>query len=280
MKLALAGLLMTLGYAAAALCQAAALLWLMAGGAPARAQAQAPSLPVALELVIAIDTSASVDDREFTLQVQGIARAFADREVIAAIESLGPAGMAVALVQWSGPDAFALAIPFNHVYDQRTAKAFGFLVGLTQRRSTAGTTAMAYSVSRAAELIEANEFAGDRRVIDVSGDGRNNTPPNVETVRDLVVGSGITINGLAILSDDPRLDVYYRRSLIGGQDAFAEVAGGFEEFAQAVQRKLVREIYPPLSRLPARQRTAEGDRQMVFAPSTSGFSATASSLVK
>jgi hypothetical protein len=237
-------------------------------------------MPVALELVIAIDTSASVDDSEFALQVEGIAGAFADKEVIAAIESLAPAGMAVGLVQWSGPEAFTLAIPFNHVYDRRTAKAFGFLVRLTQRRSTAGTTAMAYSLGRAAELIEANEFAGDRRVIDVSGDGRNNTPPNVEEVRDRVVRSGITINGLAILSDDPRLDFYYRNSLIGGQDAFVEVADGFGEFAQAIRRKLIREIYPPLSSIPARRHAVGRLHQMPFAPSTRGVSAIASSRVR
>lgn len=270
----------TAGFAdtSAALCQVAALLWLTVGSAPVRAQAL--PLPVALELVIAIDTSASVDDREFALQVEGIAQAFTDREVIAAIESLAPAGMAVGLVQWSGPEAFALAIPFNHVYDRRTAKAFGFLVGLTQRRSTAGTTAMAYSLGRAARLIEANEFAGDRRVIDVSGDGRNNTPPNVEAVRDRVVESGITINGLAILSDDPRLDIYYRRSLIGGQDAFAEVADGFGEFAQAIRRKLIREIYPPLSSFPIRRHAAAKVPQIPLAPSTRGVSAIASSLVR
>jgi hypothetical protein len=254
------------------------LLGLIAGSAPA--SADAPPTPVALELVIAIDTSASVDDREFTLQVEGIARAFADREVIAAIESLEPAGMAVGLVQWSGPEAFTLAIPFNHVYDRRTAKAFGFLVGLTQRRSTAGTTAMAYSLGRAAALVDANEFAGDRRVIDVSGDGRNNTPPNVEAIRDRVVRSGITINGLAILSDDPRLDIYYRSSLIGGQDAFVEVAGGFGEFAQAIRRKLIREIYPPLSSIRMPRHAAPRLRQMPFSPSTRGASALASSRVR
>ncbi len=60
--------------------------------------------PVALELVLAIDTSASVDEREFTLQVAGIAEAFRNPEVIAAIESLGSLGMAISLVQWSAPE--------------------------------------------------------------------------------------------------------------------------------------------------------------------------------
>jgi hypothetical protein len=275
MKAHRTGLANHIANASAALCQAAAFLWFIAGSAPTRADV--PPAPVALELVIAVDTSASVDDREFTLQVEGIARAFADREVIAAIESLGPAGMAVGFVQWSGPEAFTLAIPFNHVYDRRTAKAFGFLVSLTQRRSTAGTTAMADSLGRAAALIDTNEFAGDRRVIDVSGDGRNNTPPNIEAVRDRVVQLGITINGLAILSDDPRLDIYYRNSLIGGQDAFAEVAGGFGEFAQAMKRKLIREIYPPLSNIFIPRHAAE---KLPHMPSTRGVSAIASSLVR
>lgn len=278
MKALSTGLPIRLANASAAVCQAAVLLGLIAGPAPARADA--PPTPVALELVIAIDTSASVDDREFTLQVEGIARAFADREVIAAIESLEPAGLAVGLVQWSGPEAFTLAIPFNHIYDRRTAKAFGFLVSLTQRRSTAGTTAMAYSLGRAAALIDANEFAGDRRVIDVSGDGRNNTPPNVEAVRDRVVQMGITINGLAILSDDPRLDIYYRSSLIGGQDAFVEVAAGFGEFAQAIRRKLIREIYPPLSSISIPRHAAAKLRQIPFSPSMRGVSAIASSRVR
>lgn len=217
------------------------------GAAAGAAAAQEVPRTVALELVLAVDTSASVDASEFELQVKGIAQAFAHPEVLAAIKSLGSAGMAVTLVQWSGQEASAAVLPFTHVYDDRTAKAFGFLVSLTQRRSSAGTTAMGHAVRLSAELLEENAFAGDRQVIDVSGDGRNNTPPNVEAVRDQVVRRGFTINGLAILSDDPRLDVYYRSSLIGGKDAFVEVASGYDEFARAVRQKLIREIYPPLS---------------------------------
>lgn len=203
--------------------------------------------PVALELVLAVDSSASVDAGEFDLQVKGIAQAFAHPEVIAAVESLGGMGMAVTVVQWSAPESSGAVLPFSHVYDRRTAKAFGFLVGLTQRRSTTGTTAIGNALELATALINGNAFDGDRRVIDVSGDGRNNTPPDVEGVRDRAVARGFTINGLAILSDDPRLDNYYESSVIGGRDAFVEVATGYDEFAQAIRRKLIREIYPPLS---------------------------------
>jgi hypothetical protein len=203
--------------------------------------------PVALELILAVDTSASVDAREFELQIRGIAEAFAHPEVIAAIESLGSAGLAVTLVQWSVPGNSAMVLPFHQVHDARTAKAFGFLVGLAQRRGFSGSTAMGHAIDYCIYLLENNEFAGERRVIDVSGDGRNNAPPDVEPARDAAVRRGITINGLAILSDDPRLDIYYKRSVIGGPDAFVEVADDFSRFAAAIRQKLIREIYPPLS---------------------------------
>ncbi len=203
--------------------------------------------PVALELILAVDTSASVDGREFELQMQGISQAFAHPEVIAAIESLGEAGMAVTMVQWSVPGTSAMVLPFHHVHDARTAKAFGFLVSLAARRSFSGSTAMGHAIDFCTYLIESNEFDGERRVIDVSGDGRNNAPPDVEPARDAAMRRGITINGLAILSDDPRLDIYYRRSVIGGPDAFVEVAHDFTQFATAIRQKLVREIYPPAS---------------------------------
>jgi hypothetical protein len=213
----------------------------------ASAAAEEPRTPVALELILAVDTSASVDAREFELQIKGISQAFAHPEVIAAIESLGAAGMAVTMVQWSIPGTSAMALPFHQVHDSRSAKAFGFLVGLSYRRGFSGSTAMGHAIDYCTYLLENNEFEGERRVIDVSGDGRNNAPPDVEPARDSAVKRGITINGLAINSDDPRLDIYYKRSLIGGPDAFVEVADDFSQFATAIRQKLIREIYPPLS---------------------------------
>jgi hypothetical protein len=211
------------------------------------AAAEEPRVPVALELILAVDTSASVDGREYELQIKGISEAFAHPEVIAAIESLGAAGMAVSMVQWSIPGTSAMVLPFHHVSNSRTAKAFGFLVGLSYRRGFSGSTAMGHAIDFCTYLLENNEYEGERRVIDVSGDGRNNAPPDVEPARDAAVRRGITINGLAILSDDPRLDQYYKRSLIGGPSAFVEVADDFSQFATAIRQKLIREIYPPLS---------------------------------
>ena len=70
---------------------------------------------------------------------------------------------------------------------------------------------------------------------------------------------------------------YYRNSLIGGQDSFVEVAGGFDEFAQAIRRKLIREIYPPLSSMFLPRHAAAKLPQMPARPSMSGVRANASS---
>jgi hypothetical protein len=79
-------------------------------------------------------------------------------------------------------------------------------------------------------------------VIDVSGDGMANFGEPPVTVRDALVKQGITINGLAILSEEPWLEDYYSRNVIGGPAAFVVVAKGFDSFAEAMLRKLVQEV--------------------------------------
>jgi Protein of unknown function (DUF1194) len=101
-----------------------------------------------------------------------------------------------------------------------------------------------------------------RRVIDISGDGVNNSGPPAEQARDRAVAEGITINGLPILNDRPTfgispnvpLDEYYRENVIGGPGAFVIAVEEFESFGLAVRRKLIREIsdLPPARRSAAR----------------------------
>ena len=95
-----------------------------------------------------------------------------------------------------------------------------------------------------------DSFEATRKVIDVSGDGVNNSGGPVELARDRVVADGVTINGLPIVNDRPTfgrmppvpLDEYYRDSVIGGNGAFVVVAEDFNSFGNAVKRKLIREI--------------------------------------
>ncbi len=212
--------------------------------APARAQ------PVDVELVLGVDTSMSVAADEFALQMAGYARAFRQPEVLEAIENAGVNGIAVTLVQWADSSQQAVSIGWTWVGDPASAARFADRIGATGRRFTGPGTALATALSYCLQVFDGSGFEGRRRVIDLSGDGRDNRGPRVTWARDRALASGITVNGLAIVNDEPFLDRYYEHQVIAGPDAFVVAAADYRDFADAIVKKLVREISgPPLARL-------------------------------
>ena len=222
---------------------AATLILIWFSGSPALAQLKSKSLriPVAIELVLAIDNSSSVNSREYELQRQGIAKAFADPDVIEAIKSLN-GGVAVALYQWGESARSRMVLPFTHINNQRNAIAFSFRVSIIPRAHPSAYTALGHAIIASAELLEENDFNGARRIIDISGDGRNNNGISPEAARAGVVALGITINGLPVISDDNTLHHYYQSRVIGGPGSFIEPAIDYDAFAIAIKRKLLREF--------------------------------------
>ena len=93
-------------------------------------------------------------------------------------------------------------------------------------------------------LLDENSYFGDRRVIDVSGDGVDNGSLDLAAARDLALNSGVVVNGLPIDADGVGLADYYRRSVIIGVDAFVEPAADFSDYARAIREKLIRELRP------------------------------------
>lgn len=225
----------TRGIGSRGLCALVALI------APALAQSKTP---VVIELVLALDSSASVDAREFQLQNEGIALAFRDPEVLQAVDNLKPFGAAIAIVQWGGPGETQVVLPFTHIEGARDAKAFGFRVTLVRRWMRASVTSLATGIADSAALLEANAFQGQRKVIDVSGDGPDNSGGDLEAARSNALASGITINGLSIEAEEAGLHAYYLEHVIIGADSFTEPAQGFEDFARAMKEKLLRELRP------------------------------------
>jgi hypothetical protein len=212
--------------------------------APATVPATAQERSVDLELVLAVDASASVSGEEFDLQVRGLAEAFRHRSVGQAIRAAGDLGLAVALVQWADYRQHRLSVDWTVVRDAADARQFAKQIDGVQR-SVAGNTAIGSALEFAILRLEGNGFAGRRRVIDVSGDGRNNQGPAAWLVRNLAVAQGITVNGLAILNEDPTLDRYYVTNVIGGPGAFVITANDYEAYRLAILTKLVKEISGP-----------------------------------
>lgn len=206
---------------------------------------QARSDEVDLELLLAIDISSSVDDRQFDLQKQGVVEAFRDGELIDAIVSLPRGRIAVAVMLWSGStDSRPLVVPWIEISDQGSALEFSAAVDRIERPSEArlNTTAMGAAIRDGADHIMVSGYEGDRRVIDVASDGWNNDGPSISGARDEVVSMGITVNGLAILETDPDLLDYFRESVIGGFGAFALPAQSYDDFVSAMRSKLLLEI--------------------------------------
>jgi hypothetical protein len=204
----------------------------------------AERVPVAIELVLALDSSASVNNHEFALQLDGLARAFGDPEVIAAIDALQPLGAAITIVQWGGPGETRIVVPFTHVSNGQEAKAFGFLTGLVRRWMRASSTSIATAINDGRLLLESNQFDGGRLVIDISGDGADNGEMSLAEARIAAQASRITINGLPIEIEDPKLSDYYRNHVILGDSSFVEPAADYTDFARAIKQKLLRELRP------------------------------------
>lgn len=206
---------------------------------------QAKAMEVDLELVFAVDASGSVDNGEFRLQLEGIANAMLDAEVLRAIEGGKRGRIAVNLLVWGEAMHPKDESGWFVISTPQQAIDFASLVSKFPRRRFGGT-GLGDGIARSITSMLENGFTAPRMVVDVSGDGRE-TPPREHTVmlpqaRAMAAFHGVTLNGLAILNDKPDLDSYYRREMIVGDGAFVEVARDYRDFAIAMRRKLLREI--------------------------------------
>ncbi|MBV9014184.1 MAG: DUF1194 domain-containing protein [Alphaproteobacteria bacterium] len=199
-----------------------------------------PAEAAAVALVLAVDVSESVSSERYLLQHEGIARAFEAPLLLDAIATM-PGGIEALVLEWSDPDKIAITVGWTRIANRPAAAAFAGSVRRTQRTSN-GLTAIGSAMLAAAAAFDHLPEPAGHRVIDVSGDGMANFGVPPVTARDDLVSKGITINGLAILSEEPWLDEYYRSNVIGGPSAFVLVAKDYDSFADAILRKLVQEV--------------------------------------
>jgi Protein of unknown function (DUF1194) len=226
---------------------AAALLTLLAFSGEARAQ------NTDLLLVLAADVSRSIDEGEFELQRKGYAAALTDPRVLAAIRGGSSGTIAVSFVEWSGAGEQMVVVDWALLHDDEDAGAVAAAI-LAAPRSFMGRTSISGAIDFAMERYAAAKPHSNRRIIDISGDGTNNSGRPVTEARDQALAEGVTINGLAIINDRPNpgyafhtqppggLPEWYRQNVIGGPGAFLRVIEDFRSFADAMTNKLVSEI--------------------------------------
>jgi hypothetical protein len=235
-------------------------LFIAAGAAlvaTATLPAAAPAQTVDVAIALAADVSRSIDDEEFRLQRRGYAAALTNPQFVQAIQSGVHGAVALCFVEWAGPDQQAVVAKWMAIRDGEGATDFAKIL-LDAPRSFAGRTAIGDGIDFARAQLDAGGFAAARRVIDVSGDGTNNSGREVTAARDDAVGKAITINGLAIINEKTGgvagsflyahthppggLPTYYRDNVIGGPGAFVLQMVNFDTFAEAMTNKLLSEI--------------------------------------
>jgi len=205
--------------------------------------------PVDVLLVLAVDISRSVDEDEAKLQREGYRNAVSDPAVVEAIRGGMIGAIGLAYVEWAGVEYQRLVLPWTRIAGPVDAHAWSDKLAEAPRTSLSWTS-ISGALDFSRSVMAAAPFEATRRVIDVSGDGVNNSGGAVEIARDRCVAEGIIVNGLPIVNDRPTfgrmppvpLDEYYRDSVVGGPGAFVIVAEDFESFGVAVKRKLIREI--------------------------------------
>jgi hypothetical protein len=223
-----------------------------AGLASAALPARAQAAPVDLQLVLAADVSRCIDHGRFLLQRQGYAAAIADPRVVRAMTGGRAKRVALTYNEWSGPGAQRTMVDWTIIDGQASAEDFAARL-IAPPRPFAGSTAIGEAILFSMDEFRRCPFPADRRTIDVSGDGTNTSGMLAGTARDLAVEAGVTINGLAILSDSPSpwnpqhthppggLDEWYRANVVGGAGGFMLSVMGFDTFAYAMVNKLLRE---------------------------------------
>ncbi len=213
--------------------------------------------PVSIELVLAVDTSLSVNNEEYALQMRGIAQAFRSPDIIDLIGLYD--GVAVSLIQWGGWTSEKHTVPWQLLKSRASILAFARQVERTKRENVGYFTAIGTAIGAAMKSIIENKYEGKLRKIDVSGDGVNNAGPTPQSTRAVAEQLGISVNGLAIRTDLSILDDYYRENVIAGPGAFVITADNYNDFARAMHKKLKKELQVPISfrrSSPAPQRAA------------------------
>lgn len=202
---------------------------------------------VDVALVLAIDASGSINDEEFALQQQGYAAAFRSPRLQSALAAAGTVDIGVVL--WGDTEETPQILPVQRVRTQADAVALALRIA-TLRRDVHGTTGIGRGVSAALDLLDDPAVCATRRLINVSGDGKQSVLPRprrhvpLATARARARELGVTINALAIETEVTNLAAWYRDNLITGPGAFVMKIDGIDSFADAIVEKLVREIGP------------------------------------
>ncbi|MEP3298535.1 MAG: DUF1194 domain-containing protein [Pseudoruegeria sp.] len=216
------------------------------------AQAAFPAPLCRQALALGLDVSGSVDQAEYQLQIQGLAKALIDPAVSDALLQMPDAPVSLLVFEWSGSNYQSDITGWRSITTLDDIYQLSTQLSTQDKRPTSGTTGIGAAMRAAGGYFQQVPNCW-RHTLDLSGDGQNNDWPAPETERQTASLSRVTINGLVIGTDQRTgtktlsadfgsLVRYYQSQVIKGPDAFVEIALGFEDYQAAMTRKLLREL--------------------------------------
>lgn len=216
------------------------------------AQAPAPRLPampteVDVALVLAVDISFSMDLEELALQRAGYVEALRSPEVHKAIANGATGRIAISFFEWAGVNIQHHLLPWTVIDSPESALALAAEIEKQPTRR-GQRTSISGAIDFSVRQLDEAPFRALRKVMDISGDGPNNSGRVVTVARDEALRKGISINGLPIAIRKPgyldisELDIYYEDCVIGGQGAFVIPITEKAQFIQTIKTKLIMEI--------------------------------------
>ncbi len=219
-----------------------------AAGAMTIGAQSAHAVAVDLELQLLMDVSGSVDAGDFALQRQGYSDAFRSATIQNAITSGAIGSIAVQYIQWSNGAQQTISVDWTLIDSAASADAFADAIDAAPRAFadlTAPGSAINFGLplfgTETGGLVD-NGYEGTRLVMDVSGDGAENDGSSTSAARNAALAAGVdTINGVIILGE-AGLQTFYQNNVVGGTNAFLEIANDFTDFTNAIDRKILREV--------------------------------------
>jgi hypothetical protein len=207
-----------------------------------------PAFACRLALLLAVDVSSSVDAAEDQLQRGGIVSALIAPEVQNAFFA-SDVPVALGIYEWSGRYNQEVLLDWVIIDTPADLLAAAETVADSKRSHNDFPTAMGYALGFGAKML-ARAPQCDTKTLDMAGDGQNNEGFGPQAAYREFPFDDVTVNGLVVNGADfeaeTGLIAFYEGQVMHGPGAFIVVAQGFDDYARAMRRKLVRELSLPI----------------------------------
>lgn len=205
-----------------------------------------------------MDVSSSIDADEDRLQRAGLAAALIAPDVQEAFFA-SPDPVALFVFEWSGRYNQHDLAGWRVINSAADLAAVAQAIAQSTRSHDDFPTAMGFALGYAAVKLEEGPSCLFR-TIDIAGDGENNEGFGPQEAYAAFPFDAVTVNGLVVNAGEFEAETglipYFRNEVIRGPAAFVEIANGFEDYEDAMRRKLIRELSLPVlgaSSVPAGQ---------------------------